>query len=82
MTFRRYVPGKSVSASFSGLHTAPSDFGTYFRPASGLNEETRRLYQGNLFSVVRQLHYSAKHPRASKLSLRRDRWEKSSSGLV
>ncbi len=32
----------------------------YFRPASGLNEETRRLYQANLFSVVRQLRYSTK----------------------
>ncbi len=32
----------------------------YFRPASGLNEETKRLYQANLFSVVRQLHYSMK----------------------
>ena len=30
----------------------------YFRPASGLNEETQRLYQANLFSVVRQLRYS------------------------
>src|SRR5690606_23112675 len=30
----------------------------YFRPASGLNEETRRLYQANMFSVVRQLRYS------------------------
>src|SRR5690606_31492268 len=29
-----------------------------FRPASGLNEETRRLYLANLFSVVRQLRYS------------------------
>jgi type I restriction enzyme R subunit len=31
----------------------------YFRPASGLNEETLRLYQGNVFAVVRQLRYSA-----------------------
>ncbi len=31
----------------------------YFRPASGLNEETRRLHAANLFSVVRQLRYSA-----------------------
>jgi type I restriction enzyme R subunit len=33
----------------------------YFRPASGLNEETRRLYAANLFAVVRQLHYSTKN---------------------
>jgi type I restriction enzyme R subunit len=32
----------------------------YFKPASGLNEETRRLHQANLFAVVRQLHYSTK----------------------
>jgi type I restriction enzyme R subunit len=31
----------------------------YFRPASGLNEQTRRLHQANLFAVVRQLCYSA-----------------------
>ncbi|MGH7558902.1 MAG: RNA-binding domain-containing protein [Gemmatimonadota bacterium] len=30
----------------------------FFRPASGLNEETRRLYAANLFSIVRQLRYS------------------------
>jgi type I restriction enzyme R subunit len=41
----------------------------YFRPASGLNEETRRLYQANLFSVVRQLHYSAKNEKSLDLVL-------------
>lgn len=30
----------------------------YFRPASGLNEETRRLHAANLFSIVRQVRYS------------------------
>jgi len=29
----------------------------YFRPASGLNEETQRLHAANLFAVVRQLRY-------------------------
>ena len=29
----------------------------YFRPASGLNQETKRLHGANLFSVVRQLHF-------------------------
>jgi type I restriction enzyme R subunit len=33
----------------------------YFRPASGLNEETRRLHEANLFAVVRQLRYSEKN---------------------
>jgi type I restriction enzyme R subunit len=32
----------------------------YFSPASGLNEETQRLYAADLFGLVRQLHYSAK----------------------
>ena len=40
----------------------------YFRPASGLNEETRRLYAANLFAVVRQLRYSEKNdPPSPKL---------------
>lgn len=34
----------------------------YFKPESDLNEEHRRLYTGNIFSVVRQLHYSKKEP--------------------
>lgn len=33
----------------------------YFRPASGLNEETRRLHAANLFAVVRQVRYSAQN---------------------
>ena len=34
----------------------------YFRPASGLNEETQRLHAANLFAVVRQLHYKPSAP--------------------
>ena len=41
----------------------------YFRPASGLNEETRRLHAANLFSVVRQLRYSAKTEQSLDLVL-------------
>jgi type I restriction enzyme R subunit len=33
----------------------------YFRPASGINEETRRLHAANMFSAVRQVHYSTKN---------------------
>ncbi len=33
----------------------------YFRPASGLNEETRRLHAANLFAAVRQVRYSTKN---------------------
>ncbi len=41
----------------------------YFRPASGLNEETRRLHAANLFSVVRQVHYSTKNEKSLDLVL-------------
>jgi type I restriction enzyme R subunit len=41
----------------------------YFRPSSGLNEETRRLHAANLFSVVRQLHYSQKNENCFDLVL-------------
>ena len=39
----------------------------YFRPDSGLNEETRRLHSGNLFGVVRQLRYSRKNEKSLDL---------------
>jgi type I restriction enzyme R subunit len=39
----------------------------YFRPASGLNEETRRLHAANQFSVVRQLRYSTKSEKSLDL---------------
>jgi len=41
----------------------------YFRPASGLNEDTRRLHAANLFSVVRQVHYSMKNEKSLDLVL-------------
>ena len=41
----------------------------YFRPSSGLNDETLRLYQGNLFAVVRQLHYSERNNKSLDLAL-------------
>jgi type I restriction enzyme R subunit len=41
----------------------------YFRPASGLNEETRRLHLGNLFAAVRQLRYSTKNEKSLDLVL-------------
>src|SRR6266516_6626027 len=33
----------------------------YFRPATGLNPDVQSLYEGNIFTVVRQLRYSAKN---------------------
>ncbi len=41
----------------------------YFRPASGLNEEPRRLHAANLFAVVRQVHYSTKNKKSLDLVL-------------
>ncbi len=41
----------------------------YFRPASGLNEETRRLHAANLFSIVRQVRYSTKNENCLDLAL-------------
>lgn len=33
----------------------------FYPPASGLNAETAKLYEANVFSVVRQLHYSERN---------------------
>src|SRR5437867_302347 len=41
----------------------------YFRPASGLNAETRRLHAANLFAVVRQVRYSTKNENCLDLVL-------------
>ena len=41
----------------------------FFRPASGLNEETRRLYAANFFAVVRQVRYSARNEKSLDLVL-------------
>jgi len=41
----------------------------YFRPASGLNEETRRLHAANVFSVVRQVRYSERNDNSLDLVL-------------
>ena len=39
----------------------------YFRPSSGLNDETQRLHRGNVFSVVRQLHYCERNNKSLDL---------------
>lgn len=41
----------------------------YFRPASGLNEDTRRLHAANLFGVVRQLRYGTSNEKSLDLAL-------------
>jgi type I restriction enzyme R subunit len=41
----------------------------YFRPVSGLNEDLQRLYEANLFSIVRQLHYSQRNENSLDLGI-------------
>ncbi len=41
----------------------------YFHPASGLNEALQKLYEANLFSVVRQLRYSPKAEKSLDIAL-------------
>ena len=41
----------------------------FFRPASGLNEEVRRLHAANLFAIVRQLRYSQKDEKSLDIVL-------------
>ena len=41
----------------------------YFRPASGLNEETRRLHAANFFAVARQFRYSARNEKSLDMVL-------------
>jgi type I restriction enzyme, R subunit len=41
----------------------------YFKPASGMNPEHQTLYQGNRFSVVRQLKYSQKNENSIDMAL-------------
>ena len=41
----------------------------YFPPASALNEETRQLYQANIFSVVRQLYFSNRDGKSLDVAL-------------
>ncbi len=54
----------------SGLKDSGCKFRiAYFRPASGLNEETRRLHAANLFAVVRQVHYSTQNENSLDLVL-------------
>jgi type I restriction enzyme, R subunit len=41
----------------------------HFRPVSRLNRELAELYRANMFSVVRQLHYSSKDERSLDLAV-------------
>ena len=41
----------------------------WFRPASRLNEETRRLYAANFFAVARQIRYSTKNEKSLDMVL-------------
>ncbi len=41
----------------------------YFHPSSGMNEPLQKLYQANIFSVVRQLKYSVKNENSLDLMI-------------
>ena len=41
----------------------------YFPPSSGLNEESRRLFEANILSVVRQLKFSQKNEKSIDMVL-------------
>jgi type I restriction enzyme R subunit len=41
----------------------------YFRPSSGLNPETQKRYQANIFSVIRQVKYSERNENSIDLAL-------------
>jgi type I restriction enzyme R subunit len=41
----------------------------YFHPVSGLNETLQKKYAANIFSTVRQLHYSIKNDKSLDLAL-------------
>lgn len=46
----------------TGLKDNGSSFSlAYFKPVTSINEETRKLYEGNIFSVMRQVKYSARN---------------------
>jgi type I restriction enzyme R subunit len=62
---RRLASQIEVRGALDVLRNGIKDSGckfqlAYFQPASGLNEETRRLHAANMFAVVRQLRYSQK----------------------
>jgi type I restriction enzyme R subunit len=41
----------------------------YFRPSSGLNDALQKLYEANIFTIVRQLHYSLKSKNSLDLAI-------------
>lgn len=46
----------------TGLKDNGSSFSlAYFKPVTSINEETRKLYEGNIFSVMRQVKYSTRN---------------------
>jgi type I restriction enzyme R subunit len=68
--------GKAVNASglLHVLRHGYSSFGkpiriAYFAPASGLNPELRALYDANVLTVTRQVHYSEKNENSLDLVL-------------
>ncbi|MFC2085767.1 RNA-binding domain-containing protein [Bacteroidota bacterium] len=61
--FRRVARGIAKRGALDVFRRGVRDSGckfdlAYFRPNSGLSDESKGLYDANLFSVLRQLHYS------------------------
>lgn len=56
------------------LRKGVSDYGchfdiAYFKPASGLNETNKRLYEANLLSVMRQVYYSENNNKSVDIAI-------------
>ena len=50
----------------NGLKSYGSDFDLYYRmPVSGMNPSSGKLYKNNIWSVIRQVHYSSRTPNKS-----------------
>lgn len=67
---QRLFKEMDLRGSLDVIRNGITDYGVrfqlaYFKPESGLNPETLKLYQQNRFTVTRQVHYSQKNPRQS-----------------
>jgi len=68
----RLVKEIQARGTLDVLHKGITDLGckfelAYFRPETGFNEEHRRKYNANIFSIMRQVKYSDKHEKSLDL---------------
>ncbi len=64
--FKRLIAEIEKRGTLDVLRKGIKDSGStlklaYFRPATQLNPDVQRLYEGNIFTVVRQVHYSERN---------------------